>query len=425
MTVMLQQNESSSDVSAVTKLAKPTEPGTLVELWNPKRNSVAETLARQPQAFDFFQAVLLLERILSRGDTTVDSVPSRPIGKFHRIDQEAIRISAPATSAFPTAQIEQLTIDQDNRPRMLVNFMGLTGPSGMLPRTYTQLLAQVNRDGRGDERYALRDFLDQFNHRLISLFFVAWTKYRFPVRMLRDGSGETLMEVALAAVAGLPSYRASTSTQLAVKPAEPSTIESEANDSLAAKPQLTRAQLLGFAGMLAQRPATAGNLQAILGRVLEVPVRVLQFQPSILELDDGNQTCLGVDNGCGKLGLSAVVGPRTMTRQHKISIQIGPVGFERFLEFLPGDPPGPGFLNVSEIVRTCVGHSLDYDLNLAVCSSEVTGCRLENFCRQDKDHAGSSVGHQAESLGSRLGFDSWLHSDEWPQTLNDAVISAV
>ena len=52
---------------------------------------------------------------------------------------------------------------------MTVNFMGLTGPSGVLPRHYTErLFAEV----RGEERHALRDWLDLFNHRLVSLFTV-------------------------------------------------------------------------------------------------------------------------------------------------------------------------------------------------------------------------------------------------------------
>ena len=156
-------------------------------LWNPKKGSVAHTLATQPQSFDFFQAILIIEQIAKRNDAALDDPmlderPRLPIGRFHRIEQEAIRLSSPATSAFPTAQIESLRLDDRQRPWMVVNFMGLTGPSGMLPRSYTQLLAQVDRDGRGKERYALRDFLDQFNHRLLSLFYGAWTKYRFPVR---------------------------------------------------------------------------------------------------------------------------------------------------------------------------------------------------------------------------------------------------
>ena len=36
--------------------------------------------------------------------------------------------------------------------------------------------------------FALRDFLDLFNHRLISLFYRAWEKYRLPFRHTSDGS---------------------------------------------------------------------------------------------------------------------------------------------------------------------------------------------------------------------------------------------
>ena len=60
---------------------------------------------------------------------------------------------------------------------MLVAFLGLTGPSGVLPPHYT-----AHADARvcAAKDTSLRDLLDMFNHRLISLFYRAWEKYRLP-----------------------------------------------------------------------------------------------------------------------------------------------------------------------------------------------------------------------------------------------------
>jgi type VI secretion system protein ImpH len=50
------------------------------------------------------------------------------------------------------------------------------GPSGVLPYNYTELV--IDRLRNKDR--ALAEFLDIFHHRMISLFYQAWEKYRFP-----------------------------------------------------------------------------------------------------------------------------------------------------------------------------------------------------------------------------------------------------
>ena len=85
---------------------------------------------------------------------------------------------APRRSAGPAADRARL------RAEMIVTFLGLTGPSGVLPRHYTELLIERVRD----KDYSLRDFLDLFNHRLISLFYRAWEKYRLPIGYERSAA---------------------------------------------------------------------------------------------------------------------------------------------------------------------------------------------------------------------------------------------
>ena len=55
---------------------------------------------------------------------------------------------------------------------MTVNFLGLTGPQGVLPLDYS--LYAAGRERAGD--HALKDFIGLFEHRIISLFYRAWAK---------------------------------------------------------------------------------------------------------------------------------------------------------------------------------------------------------------------------------------------------------
>src|ERR1039457_222440 len=90
-------------------------------------STVEAELREEPYLFDFFQAVRLLERLF----------PAKsPVGRFHPPSTEAVRFVANSTLAFPASEVQSLEWPKDGAGRMKVNFMGLTGPVGVLPLYY-------------------------------------------------------------------------------------------------------------------------------------------------------------------------------------------------------------------------------------------------------------------------------------------------
>ncbi len=97
-------------------------------------SAIEAVLRKTPQEFQFFQAVRLLERLY----------PNRaPVGRFVSPSKEVVRFSAHASFPFPASQIQNIDwADGSAAPCILINFMGLTGPSGVLPLYYTELIVE-------------------------------------------------------------------------------------------------------------------------------------------------------------------------------------------------------------------------------------------------------------------------------------------
>src|SRR5215210_4546721 len=97
-----------------------------------------QTLFEEAYRFDFFQAVRLLERLGPDG-VPVGGKPGR----------EVVRFRARASLSFPASSIHQLGRPEgpDAPVAMTVAFMGLTGPLGVLPTCYTELLMERVRAG--------------------------------------------------------------------------------------------------------------------------------------------------------------------------------------------------------------------------------------------------------------------------------------
>lgn len=333
-----------------------------------KAPALARALREEPWRFSFLQAVRLLDAQARRG-------------RGQDGEARTTRFRATDTLAFPPAEVEALAEGASGVPEMTVAVLGLTGPLGVLPLHYTELLRQTRRE----HNPALADFLDLFNRRIGELFARAMAKYRLDLSFEQAGRARTEgpdpVTAVLEALIGLHGAR------------------------LPQGAGLDASTLVHYAGHLSQRRASAAALRAILADDLRLPVRIEQFRGSWLRIAPDEQSRLGGADGVGAfctLGVDAVVGERSWDVQGRFRIVLGPMGYEDFASLLPGSPR---LRRLVEITRFQVGPGLGFDVQPVLARDEVPGCRLASD--------GSS--------GARLGWDTWLGGEERRCDADDAV----
>jgi type VI secretion system protein ImpH len=359
--------------------------------------TVETRLFAEGYGFAFFQAVRLLEKL---------NPQCQPVGRGGPPRAEAVRFRAHLSVSFPPSEIYDLERPSGELPVpvMTVAFLGLTGPSGVLPRHYTELLLRLQKEGKGPEKYALRDWLDLFNHRLISLFYRAWEKYRFYIPYERGeyahAEPDPFTQALFSLVGlGMPSLR----NRLRVSVCEESA-EQEPERVLAYIDDLA---LLYYSGFLAHQPRCATALQALLQDYFQVPVHLHQFHGQWLYLDSATQSRLGGPGSNNELGVNLVAGEHVWDVQSKIRVQLGPLRYAEFLAFLPDRIPVPerkAFYLLVHLVRLYVGPELDFDIQLILKAEEVPECRLA----------------QNAVPGPRLGWNTWIRSRAMPRDADDA-----
>jgi len=324
-----------------------------------------ERLWEQPCEFDFFQAVRLLER---------SSPDRKPVGRFARPAAEVARFGAHPSLVFPASQIQSLQRRPGKPPFVEVNFMGLTGPLGVLPNAYTELLVERIRQ----KDTALRDFLDLFHHRIISLFYQAWEKYRFAIayeRGERDRFSHHLLDLIGLGTSGLQDR------------------QEVADDSL-----------IYYSGLLGLNARSAAALEQILADYFEVPVAIEQFVGAWYSMDDENQCHLGEESGWSEqLGWGAVAGDEIWDEQSRIRIRLGPLSFGQYRDFLPGQG---AWRELSALARFFTRGEFDIELQLVLAREEVPFCEL----RDEDDGA------------LQLGWTTWTKSAPMNRHPDEAVL---
>lgn len=285
----------------------------------------------EPYAFEFFQAVRLLEKV----------APERKsVGGTALPKDEIVRFRSRIALDFPPSEIHEINEieGKDGEPartEMLVNFMGVVGVSGVLPTHYTELV--LDRIRHRDT--AMWSFLDIFTHRAVSMFYRAWAKYRFPIAYERGNDEFTSY---LFDFVGL------------------------GTKGLRGRLDLEDERLLPYAGLIAQKPHTANALENILGDYFQTTAKIEQFHGQWLSLSEEDVTKLGKENS--RLGQSAIVGSRVWDQQSKMRVCLGPLDLKHFQAFLPN---GTANAALRSICKFMVGLEVDFDIQLLLAAKQL------------------------------------------------------
>ena len=307
----------------------------------------------------FFQAVRLLLRY-SRDGKSEGSIPA----------SDSIRFATNASVGFSASDIQALTILPDKPAYMTVNFMGLVGPSGVLPLAYTTLLVEQVRS----RRFAFRDFLDIFNHRLLALHYAAWEKYHLPIALERRRSGGHL--TMLQAFIGL------------ADPGLSNRLGREYTGET--RPAIRDIALCYYVGLLSSHRHSAVALEQLLSDYFDVDVHVEQFAGGWRQLDRSMQTRLEEESLWGSLGKGSVIGDEVQDTCSLVRICIGPLSLDKYVHFLPG---GSAWTPLRSLVRF-FSQELEFELQLKLKldRKELPACRLGSKTPQ----------------GPRLGWLTWM-----------------
>ncbi len=109
-------------------------------------------------------------------------------GSTWQVRQEPVRFRPHPGMGFPAAEIQGMEPSGHAHlpPTVRITFMGLYGVESPLPTHYIDDIAQ-----RREGYEATADFLDIFNHRLITQYYRIWRKYSYPATFEDGGKDRT------------------------------------------------------------------------------------------------------------------------------------------------------------------------------------------------------------------------------------------
>lgn len=311
-------------------------------------------LRRRSSESAFHELVRVIESLPRRDDQV-------PVGHQGPPSREDLLFKPALDFSFGASEVDSVDYDEEHdRYQLTSRFFGLYGTHSPLPAHYTEQLLYEDPDGR------LRAFLDIFNHRLLSLRYRAWKKYRHNAQFDGRGTDATSMRMRIL------------------------THVERLGEPIA---------MLGFAGLLHQQPLSESTLEQILQHSLEVPIAVHSCHVLWVPVPEHQRNALGREN-C-TLGSLCALGGEVRSATTAFRVVVGPLDYKRFKTFLPGGRRREALVALIDRLN---GDQLDCEIAVEIAPEAIEPTWL---------------GEKRQGLG----WNTWLGEDapELAPTLGDTV----
>lgn len=291
---------------------------------------------------EFFQLIRLWQK-----------ASSSSIKKLSKPSQETVRFKTNPKHCHSPTQLQNIIQLPNNILEITVNHLGLTGYRGTLPTPYNEtLLLELHQN-----QTRFNDFLNIFNHRLISLHYQTWEKSRLDIdderTRIKNKNKSPLQEI-LSSLAGS---------------------------------KTSHKYHYFFAGLIRQKPINATNLTTILKHYFELPCYITEYVSAWCSVENPKNI-----PGKSILGKS-ILGSHYFALDAKIYITLGPLTYAQYKSLLPNQSK---IHDYKKVILSLLGHHPAFDIRLELLADEIPACQLSCFT---------------------LGFDTWLSHSKTHNTI--------
>ncbi len=301
--------------------------------------SLRQDLYKYPYKYEFHQAAYLLENIFKKTHS--------PIGEGLDSDEETVKIKSRVSLSAPAGDIFSFNETRKIKtpPTMNVNFWGLAGIQGPLPQPYTEMVADRIRD----HDYAMQDFLDIFNHRLISLLHRI-KKKSIPCLNTQEPHNSP-KGISLRSLMGFRNQ--------------------EMEKTLGLNPTA----MISFSSLFWQHPRSSIGLKVILEKFFKTKISIKQYQGGWMSLDEDQTSLIGLSGRFNKLGYDSSLGSRSWRAEKNILIIMGPLNRDLFNQCIKS---GSLYSTLVRLIKFYLPSNIGFKIQLILEGDKLSKTYLDN-----------------------------------------------